>query len=143
MDSDQISLVQSSFAKVVPIADTAASLFYADLFATAPEVQPYFADADMAAQGRKLMTTLGVVVAGLRDLDQVVPVAQELAVRHVAYGVTAADYDKVGASLLRTLATGLGDAFTPETQDAWATAYGTLATAMIAAAYPKDTHSAA
>ena len=45
MDNIQIALVQNSFAKVLPIADTAAELFYADLFETAPEVRPYFANA--------------------------------------------------------------------------------------------------
>lgn len=138
MQDAQITLVQDSFAKVVPIADAAAGIFYADLFETAPEVKPYFAEADMAEQGKKLMMTLGVVVNGLRDLDTIVPVAEQLAVKHVDYGVKAEDYDKVGASLLRTLAKGLGDDFTPETEVAWATAYGTLATVMVAAAYPKN-----
>jgi nitric oxide dioxygenase len=82
------------------------------------------------------MATLGVVVNGLRDLDKIVPVAQQLAVKHVDYGVKPEDYDKVGASLLRTLEKGLGDAFTPDVKDAWTGAYTTLAGAMIAAAYP-------
>lgn len=135
MNDAQITLIQDSFAKVVPIKDTAAEIFYADLFETAPEVKPYFANADMSEQGSKLMATLGVVVNGLRDLDKVVPVAQQLAVKHVDYGVKAKDYDSVGASLLRTLEKGLGDAFTPDVKDAWTVAYGTLSTVMKDAAY--------
>jgi len=135
MDDSQITLVQESFAKVVPIKEAAAAIFYADLFETAPEVKPLFGEADIGEQGMKLMATLAVVVNGLRDLDKVVPVAAELAKRHVAYGVKPEDYDKVGASLLRTLAKGLGDDFTPEVEAAWTTAYGTLAGAMIASAY--------
>lgn len=138
MDDMQIALVQDSFAKVVPIKDAAAALFYADLFETAPEVKPLFADADIAEQGSKLMATLAVVVNGLRDLGKIVPVAQQLALRHVDYGVAAEDYPKVGASLLRTLEKGLGDEFTEPTRTAWATAYGILSDAMIAAAYPDD-----
>ncbi|MEL6587197.1 MAG: globin family protein [Pseudomonadota bacterium] len=137
MNEQQITLVQDSFAKVVPIKDTAAELFYADLFETAPEVKPYFANSDMSQQGSKLMATLGVVVNGLRDLDKIVPVAKDLAVRHIDYGVKAEDYDKVGASLLRTLEKGLGDAFTPDVEEAWTTAYGTLSTVMKDAAYPE------
>ncbi|MEO0829001.1 MAG: globin family protein [Pseudomonadota bacterium] len=136
MNETQIKLIQESFAKVVPIKDTAAELFYGDLFETAPEVKPYFANADMKEQGSKLMATLGTVVSGLRDLDKVVPVAQQLAVKHVDYGVKAEDYDKVGASLLRTLEKGLGDAFTADVKEAWTTAYTTLATVMKEAAYP-------
>ena len=137
MQSSDIDLVQASFAKVAPIADAAAEMFYADLFATAPEVRPYFGAADMSAQGSKLMATIGVVVNGLRDLDQIVPVAQDLAVRHVGYGVQAEDYGKVGASLLRTLEKGLGDAWTPDTAQAWTSAYGILSAVMVAAAYPE------
>lgn len=135
MNDTQITLIQESFAKVVPIKDAAAEIFYGDLFETAPEVKPYFAKTDMKDQGSKLMATLGVVVNGLRDLDKIVPVAQKLAVQHVDYGVKAEDYDKVGASLLRTLEKGLGDAFTPEVKEAWTTAYGTLSTVMKDAAY--------
>ncbi|OUD10517.1 hemin receptor [Marivivens niveibacter] len=137
MEDRQIDLVQSSFAKVVPIADTAAELFYARLFEIAPEVQPMF-KGDMADQGKKLMTTLGVVVNSLRDLPKIVPVAQQLAVKHVDYGVTAEHYAPVGQALLDTLEKGLGDDFTPETKDAWVTAYTTLSGVMIDAAYPTE-----
>ena len=64
--------------------------------------------------------------------------AEALAVKHVDYGVKAADYDSVGASLLRTLEKGLGEAWTPETKDAWVAAYTTLAGVMTAAAYPRE-----
>ena len=136
MTPDQIDLVQGSFAKVVPIKETAAELFYAKLFEIAPEVRPMF-KGDMAEQGAKLMTTLGVVVNGLKDLGAVVPVAEKLAVAHVDYGVQPEHYEHVGAALLDTLGKGLGDAFTTDVQDAWATAYGTLSGVMISAAYPK------
>lgn len=142
MNDNQITLIQESFAKVVPIKDAAAEIFYSDLFETAPEVKPYFANSDMKEQGTKLMATLGVVVNGLRDLDKIVPVAQELAVKHVDYGVKAEDYDKVGASLLRTLEKGLGEAFTPDVKEAWTTAYGTLSSVMKDAAYSAPVETA-
>lgn len=142
MDTTQITLIQESFAKVVPIKDAAAEIFYTDLFETAPEVKPYFAGTDMKDQGSKLMATLGVVVNGLRDLDKIVPVAQQLAVKHVDYGVKPEDYDSVGASLIRTLEKGLGDDFTPEVKGAWVEAYTTLASVMKAAAYPTEVPAA-
>ncbi|MAC79538.1 MAG: hemin receptor [Rhodobacteraceae bacterium] len=142
MDDTDITLIQDSFAKVVPIKDVAASFFYADLFETAPQVKPYFANADMTSQGSKLMATLGVVVNGLRDLEKVVPVARTLAVRHVDYGVKPEDYDHVGGALIRTLEHGLGDGFTPDVRAAWIGAYATLATVMKDAAYPQDAPAA-
>ena len=74
MTPQQVDLVQSSFAKVAPIAETAAGLFYNRLFEIAPQTKSLF-HVDMAEQGRKLMTTLGVVVNGLGKLDSILPAA--------------------------------------------------------------------
>lgn len=136
MTPDQVELVQTSFRKVVPIADTAAGLFYGRLFEIAPEVKPLF-KGDMSEQGRKLMTTLGVVVNSLKDLPAIVPVAQKLAVKHLEYGVKAEHYAPVGEALVWTLKAGLEDDFTAETEAAWIAAYTILAGVMIEAAYPE------
>lgn len=133
MTPSQIDLVQESFRKVVPIADTAAELFYGRLFTIAPEVKPLF-KGDMRQQGKKLMGTLAVVVGGLRDLPAILPAARSLAGRHVDYGVKAEHYAPVGAALLWTLEQGLGADFTPEVKAAWSEAYGLLSGVMIEAA---------
>ncbi len=129
----QIELIQESFAKVVPISDTAAALFYGRLFEIAPEVKPLF-KGDMSLQGAKLMATLGLVVAGLNDLSKIVPAAQSLARKHVGYGVKDEHYAPVSAALIWTLEQGLGQDFTSETKAAWIEAYGILSSVMIAAA---------
>jgi hemoglobin-like flavoprotein len=136
MTTDQIDLVQSSFAKVAPIANVAAELFYDRLFEIAPEVRSLF-HPDMGEQGRKLMTTLGVVVAGLKDLDAIVPAAKALAIKHVGYGFKAAHYKPVGEALIWTLEKGLGEDFSMEVRAAWLSTYGVLAGVMIAEAYGK------
>ena len=114
--------------------DVAAGLFYGRLFEIAPETKPLF-HGDMTEQGRKLMTTLAVVVNGLKNLDAVLPAAKALAVRHVGYGVKAAHYKPVGEALIWTLATGLGPDFTPDVKESWLAAYGALSGVMIAEAY--------
>jgi len=129
----QKTLVQDSFAVIAPIADDAAVLFYRRLFEIDPSLQAMFR-GDMAEQRRKLMQMLTAAVKGLDRLDQLVPVVQELGRRHAAYGVADAHYDTVGAALLWTLEKGLGEAFTPETKEAWATVYGLIATTMQQAA---------
>lgn len=133
MTPDQISLIQSSFAKVAPIADQAAALFYGRLFEIAPQVKPLF-KSDITEQGQKLMGTLAVVVQGLDTLEAIVPVAEALARRHVDYGVKAAHYAPVGAALIWTLEQGLGEDFTLETRAAWLEAYTLLSGVMMAAA---------
>lgn len=134
MTPDQVKLVQRSFAKVMPISETAAVLFYGRLFEIAPAVKSLF-PADMTDQRRKLMATLAVVVNGLGNLQSVLPAASALAKRHVGYGAKPAHYPVVGAALLWTLQQGLGEAWTPEVADAWTAAYETLSRYMIAEAY--------
>jgi hemoglobin-like flavoprotein len=135
MTPEQVAQVQASFAKVVPIANQAAALFYGRLFETAPQVRPLFR-GDMESQGEKLMAAIATVVENLATIDAIVPTVQELAKRHVAYGAIPAHYEVVGATLLWTLEQGLGAEFTPAVRDAWAAAYGDLSAVMIAAAYP-------
>src|ERR1700745_3326598 len=113
MTPAQIKLVQDSFAKVSPISEQAAALFYGRLFEIAPEVKPLF-HGDMKEQGRKLMATLAVVVNGIGNLEAILPAASALAKKHVGYGVTARHYGPVGAALLWTLERGLGAGWTPE-----------------------------
>lgn len=134
MTPDQIALVQQSFAKVAPIADQAAVMFYERLFELAPAVKPLFA-SDMAEQRRKLMATLAIVVNGLSNLETILPAASALATRHVAYGARPEHYPVVGAALLWTLETGLGEAWTEDVADAWTAAYTLLSGFMINQAY--------
>jgi hemoglobin-like flavoprotein len=141
MTPEQIVLVRDSFALVLPVAETAAALFYRRLFELDPALRPLFR-GDMEAQGRALMGAIRVVVHSLDRLDDIVPAVQALGRRHAGYGVLPEHYDTVGTALLWTLEQGLGDAFTPAVREAWATAYGILAGTMQRAAYP-DTAVAA
>ena len=127
----QVQMVQDSFTKVAPIADTAASIFYDRLFTIAPEVKPMFADADMAEQGKKLMTTIGIAVKGLTNLEKIVPTVQNLGVKHIDYGVKKEHFAIVGEALIFTLEKGLGDDWNEELKEAWATTYQILADTMI------------
>ena len=112
MTPRQVNQIQASFRTLAPIADRAAALFYARLFEMAPETRAMFR-GDMDTQGRKLMAAIATVVNSLGDLDAIVPVARDLAKRHVAYGVMPEHYGLVGSALLWTLEQGLADEFTP------------------------------
>jgi len=133
MTPEQKELVQNSFAKVAPIAEQAAEMFYGRLFELDPALKPLF-KGDMSEQGRKLMSTLGIAVGSLDNLDGLIPVLQNLGRGHVAYGVKDEHYDTVGAALLWTLEQGLGDGFTPDVKDAWAEVYTIVSTVMKEAA---------
>lgn len=133
MTPEQVKLVQGSFAKVAPIADTAANLFYDRLFAIAPELRTLF-PADLTEQKKKLMQMLGTAVTNLHQVEKILPAVQALGKRHAGYGVTAAHYAPVGAALLWTLEQGLGADFTPPVKEAWTATYTTVAGVMQAAA---------
>jgi hemoglobin-like flavoprotein len=133
MTPDQVKMVQESFKKVVPIAGTAADLFYDRLFTIAPEVRSLFPD-DLAEQKKKLITMLATAVNNLHQVEKIIPAVEDLGKRHVTYGVTTEHYAPVGAALLWTLERGLGADFTPQLKAAWTETYTTLAGVMQKAA---------
>jgi hemoglobin-like flavoprotein len=133
MTPAQQTLVQASFAKVVPIADTAATLFYDDLFRRDPRLRALFR-ADMTEQRQKLMSMIGTAVANLGNWASIAPAVAALGQRHAAYGVTAVDYDTVGKALISTLEKGLGPAFTPDVREAWLACYAAVAAEMMGGA---------
>lgn len=130
MTPNQVTLVQTSFAKVAPIAGVAADLFYDRLFEIAPDVRRMFPN-DLADQKKKLMAMLGTAVAGLTKPDALLPAVRALGARHAGYGVTAEHFAPVGAALIWTLEQGLAEAFTPEVKAAWIEVYGVLSQTMI------------
>ena len=133
MNTHQIELVQTSFAKVRPIASQAAETFYERLFEIAPTYRALFKN-DLKKQGAMLMSTLGLAVDSLNDLDAILPAVRSLGQRHANYGVTAEHYQPVAEAFLWTLDRYLGAEFTPELKEAWVQAYMTLAGVMIESA---------
>lgn len=129
MDPTTIDLVRTSWAKVVPIADTVGKLFYANLFEADPMLKGMF-KGDIEQQAGKLMQVVGAAVGKLDEPAVLLPMLEALGRRHVDYGVVPAHYDTVGAALLKTLGQGLGPAFTPQVQAAWTKVYGAMVEAM-------------
>jgi hemoglobin-like flavoprotein len=134
MNTEQISLVQTSFGEVAPISVVAAGLFYGRLFELDPSLRPMF-KKNLDDQGRMLMSMLTAAVNGLTRLETLTPVLRNLGARHVAYGVRDEHYATVGSALLWTLGQGLGEKFTPAVCDAWTEAYGLISTVMQAGAH--------
>ena len=134
MTPEQKAIVQATWREVVPIADTAAELFYDRLFETDPALYNLFLSTDMSEQRHRLMQMMGLAISGLNDLDKLVPVVADLGRRHAGYGVEDRHYDTVGEALLWTLERGLGDLWTLEAAEAWTAVYGLLSGTMRSAA---------
>ncbi|MEH2502573.1 hemoglobin-like flavoprotein [Bradyrhizobium sp. AZCC 1578] len=130
MSPETKELLKSTWAKVIPISDIAAGLFYERLFTLDPSLQRLFKDADMKEQRRKLVQALSAVINSVDDLPSLVPTLEILGRNHIRYGVEDRHYDTVGAALLWTLERGLKEAWTPAAKSAWVVAYSTVSGVM-------------
>ena len=133
MNAAHQELVRTTFARLAVMPEVAGALLYERLFAASPSFRPLFKN-DMRIQGVKLMTMLAMVVYNLPERGRVLPAIRDLAVRHVEYGVTLADYDAMREALLWTLEQVLGEDFRPSVRDAWTVCYDELAGEMKVAA---------
>ena len=129
-----LDALETSFDLVAPRADELLDRFYARLFDAAPAVRPLFGGTDMVAQKRKLLSALVLLRRSLRNLDAIVPTLRGLGARHVAYGARPEHYPVVGDALIAAMADVAGDAWRPEYERAWSTAFGVVAGAMLAGA---------
>jgi hemoglobin-like flavoprotein len=139
-DADKKTILDS-WRLVVPIAETAADLFYRRLFELKPAYQQYF-KGDMPSQKRKLIAMLAFIVKSLdwpesawrqnvADEDDLFLVVLALGRRHTElYQIPDSAYASVGEALIWTLDYGLGKKFDDVARAAWTKVYGLLATTM-------------
>jgi hemoglobin-like flavoprotein len=134
--------IRRTWKLVIPIAETAADLFYRRLFELKPEYQTLFPE-NMAGQKSKLVRMLAFIVKSLdypesawreevSEAEDLLLVLLALGRRHTAlYEVPREAYGSVGEALLWTLDYGLGEAFTPQVRAAWTAVYKAVSTTMI------------
>ena len=125
--------LKASWANVVAAGDDVPLYFYSHLFLSHPEVRSMF-PIQMTGQRDKLVAALGAVVSNVEEIDNVVPLLEQLGRDHRRFSVVTEHYSAVGASLLATLKKFLGHRWTPDLADTWAQAYGLVAKVMVAAA---------
>lgn len=133
MTPEQVVLVKNSWALFAQKAEKVAEIFYNKVFELDPPLQPLF-KGNMTEQGRKIMEMIDTVVNSLDRLEAIFPNVELLGERHAHYGVKDQDYEVLGAALLWTLETQLGQDFTAETKNAWTIVYHELSRAMKSAA---------
>ena len=140
----QKTLVQSSWGRIFPKGSTddqyfaVGKLFFDRIFEVTPAAEGMFpfngedraSSVKFRAHATKVIKTVGVAVAGLDDLESLVPVLKQLGEAHVKYGVIAEHYDLIGAALLWTLEQGLGKEWGPSYLEAWSAVYGVVAATM-------------
>jgi len=126
--------VKANWADVATLTDQLARIFYANLFQLDPSTKALFS-GDIDAQGAKLVATLGFIVDAIDRPEELAASAEDLAKRHVGYGVTADQYKPVGEALILSLHHLLGPTFDTGDETAWRNLYGAISKVMIDAAY--------
>mmetsp|Transcript_2142 Transcript_2142/g.4856 ORF Transcript_2142/g.4856 Transcript_2142/m.4856 type:complete len:343 (+) Transcript_2142:48-1076(+) len=79
----------------------------------------------------KFVNAIGSTVAGLHDLNRLVPMLTQLGARHANYRVDERHWPIMGKALMCTLRDCLGSSFTAEVESAWSLVYSYMSNIMI------------
>ncbi len=130
MTRNRIKLVQQTFEMILPIADTAAFLFYERFFALDPAVRPLF-DADLAGQRQWLIQSLSLAVWQLEDPEKIVHLLRSAGGWRPDYPLQPIHYHLMSRAIVETLADCLGERFTADMHAAWEDALAGLTSLML------------
>jgi hemoglobin-like flavoprotein len=109
--------------------------FYSRLFEKYPSVKPLF-NSPPSVQHKKLMSSVGSIVAAVENPEVLLPYLQAMGIRHLKYKTENSHYDAVGANLIAVLGEHLAKEgeWTLEMKSAWEEALKTVSQVMIEAA---------
>lgn len=124
--------LRSSFAQVRRHGDRLGELFYARLFAAAPQVRGMF-KSEPKVQSAKLLASLEAIVRNLEDPAANAAMIAELGRRHAGYGARPEHYALVVELLVASIGEILGGAAEGQTLGQWRTALELVSRQMIAA----------
>ncbi len=126
----QKTLIVKSFAAFEPDIQHLSKMFFRRL----AEVEPWLGTQlsnDSNVHSDKLATVIQIAVISVRNLDALTPMLKLLGSEYRSYGARPEYYEIFGDVLLWTLEQSLGNAYTDEVNEAWATLYGILSEMMM------------
>lgn len=126
-----INLLEASFNRVKGNSAEFSASFYDKLFIHYPELKPLFAKADRAAQEKKLISSLAIIVENLRNPEALSMALKSLGAYHHEVGTIEEHYPYVARALVETFAEYLGDFWDRNTHQAWLDAYSLIANIML------------
>jgi Hemoglobin-like flavoprotein len=134
MLSEKTIAIIKSTVPVLEVHGTAITKrFYQLLFTNNPGLLNVFNHANQR-QGKQQTALANAVYAAAKYIDKletILPVVKQIAQKHRSLGITPDQYPIVGQNLLQAIKEVLGDAATDEILDAWAEAYGVIASVFI------------
>ncbi|WP_159881469.1 NO-inducible flavohemoprotein [Paenibacillus puerhi] len=133
LDEKTIAVIKST-VPVLEVHGTAITTrFYERMFTSHPELLNIFNHANQK-QGRQQTALANAVYAAAQHIDQlesILPAVKRIAHKHRSLGIRPEHYPIVGQHLLAAIQEVLGDAATEEILEAWAAAYGVIASVFI------------
>ena len=126
-----IQILETSFNKVKNKAVEFSASFYERLFFHHPELKPLFAKVDLAAQEKKLIASLAIIIENLRNREELTMALKSLGAYHHEVGTIDQHYPFVGQALIETFANYLGKDWNQKTQQAWLDAYNLITEIML------------
>ena len=126
-----IELLETSFNQIKDQPVKFSASFYGKLFDYHPELKPLFDKADAAAQEKKLIASLAIIVENLRNPEELTMALKSLGAYHKEVGTIAEHYPFVGQALVETFAEYLGNKWNLNTHQAWLDAYSTISQIML------------
>ena len=133
LDHALVVTLRASYQMVRAHDSRLAEIFYAKLFAAAPQVRGMFR-SDPAMQAAKLMAALDIVVRNLDAGEANATLLAELGRKHATYGAKPEHYPLVTSLLVESMQELLGPRFSPEHREQWTLAFALISQQMIAAA---------
>ena len=129
LNSQDLKLLQDSYARLHAEMDLHSLYFYEALFRRAPELKPMFRE-DLEAQGMKFMSTLGRILDEMDHPHMLSAKLAELGRMHAAIGVTRAQFAPMEEALIDTMKNVLGEDMTADLERAWRTGFQEVGAAM-------------
>ncbi|XP_038047470.1 uncharacterized protein LOC119721462 [Patiria miniata] len=126
-------LVQASWKIMEKDAVNLGAVLFARLLEKNPSIQKLFPfgklnlppdklrqNPDLRAHGKGVMETIGILVASLDDLKDIVPTLKELGARHNSYGAKPEHFPALVEAFMFSMKTRVSaEVFTAEVQEAW------------------------
>eukprot|EP01084_Bolivina_argentea_P013649 25609_1 len=130
LSQSDIETVSESWTKVQKVLDVAVTSFYKDLISSKAEVRNLFSKSDMAAQANKLVRAVGSVIALLHNLEDLIPVLEELGRRHVYYNVRPKHFKYLKLAWFNMLKNSLGIQWNDSLSKSWSRIWKYITTIM-------------
>lgn len=127
-----IDIVKSTAPILQEHGETLTRHFYDRMFAHNPEVAPYFNPANQAqgTQQRALAGAICAYAANIDRLEALGDAVELIAQKHASLMIKPEHYPIVGENLLASIREVLGDGASDDVINAWAEAYGFLASVL-------------